>query len=294
MSKKVVCFGEVLWDLLPSGKEIGGAPLNVALRLNSLNISTTIISRVGNDEHGRKLVEYLESKGLNSLIQEDSIYNTGLVDVKINDSGNASYEIQYPAAWDHIEYENSAIKTVSSADVFIYGSLACRNEKSASTLFKLLKKAKYKVFDLNLRKPYYKVEILLKLMEEADLIKVNEEELNEICELLGERQLSIAENMKFLSRKTNTGHLCVTRGACGVILLHKDNFYHNTGHYIKVKDSIGAGDSFLAGYISNLIKGQEPNIALDYACAIGSIVATKKGANSEVTMEEVNTLMWHD
>ena len=289
----VVCFGEVLWDVLPTGEKIGGAPLNVALRLNSLNVDSTIISKVGNDQYGDRLIENLSENGQNHIIQRDKVYETGVVDVKIDQAGNASYTIKYPSAWDHIDYTQTLKKKVFNADYFIYGSLVNRNEASRTTLFKLIEVANYKVLDVNLRKPHYDMATLVDLMSYADFIKLNREELEEICNYLEEdKTTSVTEMLKLVSKHTQTDHICVTQGSCGVTLFYKGEFYHNTGFLIKVKDTVGAGDSFLAGYISQLIIGKRPNMALDFACALAGMVASKAGANSTVTQEEINDLLW--
>ena len=293
MPNNVVCFGEVLWDVLPTGEKIGGAPLNVALRLNSLKVDSTIISKVGNDQYGERLIEYLSENGQNHIIQRDKLYETGVVDVKIDQAGNASYTIKYPSAWDNIDYTQTLKKKVSNADYFIYGSLVNRNEASRNTLFKLLEVANYKVLDVNLRKPHYHMDTLIDLMSFADFIKLNREELEEVCNYINESEItSVTEMLKLVSKHTNTYHICVTQGACGVTLFHNGDFYHNTGFLVKVKDTVGAGDSFLAGYISQLIQGKRPNMALDFACALAGLVASKAGANSTVAQKEINDLLW--
>ena len=293
MSKNVVCFGEVLWDVLPTGAKIGGAPLNVALRLNSLGVDSTIISKVGNDQYGERLIEYLSENGQNHIIQKDAEFETGIVDVSIDDAGNASYNIKFPAAWDYIEYTQALKKKVSEANYFIYGSLVNRNEASKKTLFRLLENANYKVLDVNLRKPHYDMTTLVDLMSYADFIKLNREELEEVCNYLEEdKTTSVTEMLKLVSKHTQTDHICVTQGSCGVTLFYKGQFYHNTGFLVSVKDTVGAGDSFLAGYISQLIEGKRPNMALDFASALAGLVASKAGANSTVYQEEINDLLW--
>jgi fructokinase len=296
MSKNinVVCFGEVLWDKLPSGKKIGGAPLNVALRLNSFGYQTSMISRVGNDIDGKNILDFVLGSGIQGIIQIDKNLDTGIVNVEINEEGNANYHIKQPCAWDNIKYEKELVEVVKDTDAFIFGSLVCRSEESASTLFRLLDHATFKVLDVNLRKPYYSIKILLKLMEKADFIKLNEEELYEICNELGARGKSIAEKIKIISEKTATNHICVSRGAQGVVLYYKGEYLHNTGFRIRVKDTIGAGDSFLAAYVSEVLKNTSPSMALDFACAVGSLVASKEGANCQISGTEIKKLMWMD
>ena len=289
---KAVCFGEVLWDVFPSHKKIGGAPLNVALRMNSLGLATTIISRIGKDEDGDDIVSFLKDQKVSSdSIQVGEDYKTGVVNVMINEKGNASYDIMYPSSWDKIALTNEMIEKVSESDVFIFGSLICRDEVSRSTLFALLDKAKYKVMDANLRAPYYTTEVLIELMSKADFIKLNDEELKKISKELNSPYNSFEQNMKFIAEKTNTKQICVTKGEFGAVLYYNDKFYYNSGYFIKVVDTVGAGDSFLATLIVRLLKGKSPQKSLNYACAVGALVAGQEGANPKFSNTEIKKYM---
>jgi len=287
-----VCFGEVLWDVFPSHKKIGGAPLNVALRMKALGVDSNIISRVGSDEDGAEILSYINNQNVNSdSIQVGEDYKTGVVNVMINEKGNASYDILYPSSWDKITLTKEMIEKVSESDVFIFGSLICRDEISRSTLYALLDKAKYKVFDANLRAPYYTTEVLLELMSKADFIKLNDEELWEISRKLESPYNSFEQNIKFIAEKTNTKQVCVTKGAFGAVLYTNDKFYYNSGYFIKVVDTVGAGDSFLATLIVRLLKGKSPQKSLNYACAIGALVAGQEGANPKISDMEIRKYM---
>ena len=287
-----VCFGEVLWDVFPSHKKIGGAPLNVALRMKALGIESTIISRVGLDEDGNEILSFINNQNVNSdSIQVGEDYKTGVVNVMINEKGNASYDIMYPSSWDKITLTQEMIDKVSKSDVFIYGSLICRDEVSRSTLYALLDKAKYKVMDANLRAPYYTTEVLIELMSKADFIKLNDEELKKISKELSSPYNSFEQNMKFIAEKTNTKQICVTKGEFGAVLYHNDKFYYNSGYFIKVVDTVGAGDSFLATLIVRLLKGKSPQKSLNYACAVGALVAGQEGANPKFSNTEIKKYM---
>jgi len=284
----VTCFGEVLWDVFPTHKTIGGAPLNVALRIQSFDIPTNIISRIGNDDDGDKSLQYIKENNLDiSTIQIDEKHKTGCVNVTLDKNGSASYEIEYPVAWDKIELSYTILEAVKSSDAFIFGSLACRDATSKNTLLKLLPYAKFKVFDVNLRPPHYSIELLRTLMDSADFIKCNDEELNETCKALGSEQDSIKEQVYFLAASTNTSKICVTLGKEGAVLLFNDKYYKNSGYTIKVEDTVGAGDSFLATLISKLLQKIAPDEALNAACAIGALVAGKSGANPKLTTTEI-------
>ena len=287
-----VCFGEVLWDIFPTHKKIGGAPLNVALRMNTFGVETSMISRVGVDENGEDILSFLSSQEITTdLIQVTKEYKTGAVHVMINEKGNASYDILYPSAWDKIVETEIMDKVISEADVFVFGSLICRDEVSRSTLYDLLEKAKYKVLDANLRAPYYTKDVLNELMLKADFIKLNDEELYEISQQLESPYNSFEQNIKFIAEKTNTKQVCVTKGAFGAVLYYNDKFYYNSGYFIKVVDTVGAGDSFLASLIIRLLRGKSPQKALNYACAIGALVAGQEGANPKISEKAISDYM---
>ena len=241
---KFVCFGEVLWDVFPSHKKIGGAPLNVAIRLNSFGNDVFIVSKIGKDELGKLLVKFVNEKGLDDQnIQIDSNLKTGEVEVVLDEKGSASYSIMYPRAWDQIVMKDKLKHLVISSDVFIFGSLICRNNVSRDTLEKLLGHAKFKVFDVNLRAPFYNHEVLFGLMKKANFIKFNEEELSEICKYHESGYTTIEENIFYISKKTNTDHVCVTKGENGAVLYCANKFFYNDGFYNDFED-FGEDDDY--------------------------------------------------
>lgn len=293
MKIKAVCFGEVLWDIFPDKVRIGGAPLNVASRLSATGIETEIISRVGTDQTGKEILAYLKSNNVGTEnIETDANYPTGMVNVTLSRSGSATYEIAYPSAWDKIEISGSSRNSVSKADVFIFGSLVCRDKISRNSLSELLESANYKVFDINLRPPHYQKETLQNLMQKADFIKFNDEELFEISAMLGSPYNSLEQNLLFISEKTNTRSICVTKGSHGAVLLSEGKLYYNSGYQIKVKDTVGAGDSFLASLIAKLLTNEDPQKALDYSCAVGALVAGSEGANPKLEVKEIKKFMF--
>ncbi|CAM4294807.1 carbohydrate kinase [Zobellia roscoffensis] len=291
--KNIVCFGEVLWDVFPTHKKIGGAPLNVAARLQSLENRVSLISKVGNDRAGREIIEFLNRQGINTQsVKVDSTLKTGDVKVTLNDKGSASYIIESPRAWDHIELTPDAVDSTQTSDAFIYGSLAARNHTSKNTLHELLKLAKYKIFDVNLRAPHYTIHVLSELMDAADFIKFNDDEILEIAKALDFESESLEENIKFIAKYTNTTSICVTRGGNGAILYCNHLFYYNNGYSITVVDTVGAGDSFLASLINKILKGASPQNALDFSCAMGAIVASNQGANPKIEKATINQMMY--
>lgn len=292
-NKKVraVAYGEVLWDVFENKKMIGGAPLNVALRMKTLGCEVAMISCVGDDEDGAAILKYVKNLGLETDgIMQSEDFPTGLVNVILNDKGSATYEIKYPAAWDKIVLNDFANALVDHADVLIYGSLVCRDEVSRYSLEELLQKDVYKVFDVNLRKPHYSYKIIQKLMLSADFIKFNDDELLEISAFLKSPFSSLEENIYFMAENTAAKAICVTRGSHGALLLWKGQLYENQGYTIKVADTVGAGDSFLAALITSLLTEKNPQESIDFACAMGALVAQHTGANPVISNSEVEKL----
>ena len=282
------CFGEVLWDVFPDHEKIGGAPLNVGLRLKSFGENVAMISAVGEDHLGKQLITYLKENNLTpEFIQVSQEKQTGKVKVSLDSRGSASYEIKYPVAWDFIELNEENIDLVKQSKVFIYGSLICRNTVSKSTLIQLLDYANFKVFDVNLRAPFFSFELLKELMDKADFVKFNDDELDLIAKNLNSGHTSIEENMNFISKKFNVSHICVTRGGEGAVLLIDGQFYFNTGYPIVVKDTVGAGDSFLASLIYKITNNEKPQNALNFACAVGALVAGSEGANPKLSKTDI-------
>lgn len=289
---KIICFGEVLWDVFPTHKKIGGAPLNVALRLHSFKNEIAIISSVGDDANGKELKEYLKEQGVSTAyIQTNSKHETSKVVVTLDENGTASYSIKQPCAWDYIQLDEKLISLVNSADAFIFGSLVSRNKESEETLKKLLTVSKFSIFDVNLRPPHYQTDKLKTLMDKADFIKFNDDELFEINKSIGYENDSILKNIEHIAKVTNTSHICVTKGSEGAVLYYNKKIYRNKGYTVVVADTVGSGDSFLATLIDGLLKKENPQKAIDTACAIGALVAKNHGANPKITKEEITRLM---
>ncbi|UAM98599.1 carbohydrate kinase [Polaribacter litorisediminis] len=284
----IVCFGEVLWDVFPTHKKIGGAPLNVAIRLKSYHNKVAMVSAVGNDELGSLILKYLEETGIQSdQVQVLDNFTTGEVAVKLNAKGSASYDIIYPKAWDKIAGTSDVKSLVETSNAFVFGSLIARDEVSKTTLDQLLEVAKYKIFDVNLRPPFYSKELLIELMNKADFIKFNDEELYLVAEYLGSKYHNLEQNIHFILEKTNTKDICVTKGEHGAVLFYNNQLYYNSGYKIEVADTVGSGDSFLASLIYKLLSGVPPQESIDFSCAVGALVASKSGANPMISNEEI-------
>lgn len=284
---KIFCYGEVLWDVFPDKSLIGGAPLNCSLRLHSLGNKVDIISAIGNDSLGKKVASFINDKGLSTQFIQTNKYETGTVDINLDKNGNAAYKIKDLVSWDFIDLSNTMIEKIKESDAFIYGSLSSRNIQSKKTLFELLEKAPFKVFDLNLRPPFNDIETIKKLLDKADFIKCNQEEIIQTANQLGYFKNDLISNILFISKSTKTETICVTKGNKGAILYYKNNFFIHEGFTVKVIDTVGSGDSFLAMLVSELLKKNDPKQSLKKSCAIGAMVASESGANPEFNEEEI-------
>ena len=288
----ITCFGEVLWDVFPTHKKIGGAPLNVAARLQSFGNNVSMISRIGDDEKGTGILDFFKERGVDSSgVQVDSVLKTGKVKVVLDEEGSASYDIMFPRAWDKIEVNDVAKSIVSKCDAFVFGSLVTRDDVSRKTLYELLKLAEYKVFDVNLRPPYYSAEVLKYLMAQADFVKFNDDEIIEIAESFGFQSKLLEDIIQFVAKETKAKTICVTKGGSGAILFVDNIFYYNGGYKVEVVDTVGAGDSFLASIITQLLNKTAPQEALNFACAVGAIVASSEGANPEIKKETIEKMI---
>ena len=290
-NQQIVCFGEILWDVLPSGKQPGGAPFNVAVHLHQLGQSVDLISRIGNDDLGMELLGFIESKGLRTdYVQHSNTHLTGVVEANVDNSHEVTYRIVQPVAWDYIQYDATVENLVEKAEMFVFGSLAARQAATRETLYRLLEHAKFKVFDVNMRPPHYSKEAVKHLLEKANLVKLNHHELAEIMRWF-DQETDRPTAMQWLATFFDLQAVCVTCGADGALLWTNNQLYRAPGAPVEVKDTIGSGDSFLAALLKGWLAGQEPGALLRFACATGALVATHQGATPTFTETDVRELL---
>ena len=293
MNKSVICFGEVLWDILPTGQQPGGAPFNVAVHLHQLGQPVHLISRVGDDELGRELLAFIEAKGLATAhVQRGKTHLTGIVKANVDDANEVVYQIVQPVAWDYIHYDDALARLVAAADVLVYGSLAARQVDSREALYRLLPHAPFRVFDVNLRPPHYTKEITKYLLSKANLVKMNHHELEELMRWFGREPVADrAEAMQWLAARYHLQGVCVTCGADGALLWTGGQLYRAPGLPVAVRDTIGSGDAFLAALLTGWLAGDAPAAMLRFACAAGALVATHQGATPALTAADVAGLL---
>ncbi len=275
----IICFGEVLWDMLPTGAKPGGAPLNVAIHLNKQGLNPLLISKVGNDKDGEKLLDFLRNSGLNTnFIQIDNTYPTSQVLVHLDKNKNATYEICEPVAWDNIEITQEINDALKNTGLIIYGSLASRNKTTRETLLQMLKTSSAtRLVDINLRAPYNQREWIEELLRISDFAKLNDDELKIIAGWYG-IEGDNPKLTKWLADFYSCETVCVTRGENGAIIFSEGEVFEHNGFKVTVADTVGAGDSFLASLVSSLSKNIRIPEALEKACATGAFVASQNGA----------------
>ncbi|WP_187264422.1 carbohydrate kinase family protein [Pontibacter beigongshangensis] len=291
MTQHIICFGETLWDVLPTGKMPGGAPMNVAIHLSYNGFTPVVISRVGNDDLGKELLAYLREKSIpTDWIQQGETHLTGVVKANISDKNEVTYKIVEPVAWDYIQYDEQVAELVRQCDVFIFGSLAARSATTRETLLRYLPLARLKVFDVNLRPPHYNQELLKALLHQADIVKMNHQELEEIIgwfDVAGGEQ----QQMELVRKEFGLKLLIVTRGAAGAAVLDGTGYYEHPGYQVEVQDTIGSGDAFLATFLTNYLQRSSLPQALERACLLGAFVATRHGATPAYDPLEVEEKM---
>jgi len=269
-------FGEVLWDVFPSGKKMGGAPYNVAAHAQMNKIRSEMISCVGDDELGAEILSEVKKQGLSKeFISIHPAYPSGTVNIQIDDGGQPSYEISEPVAWDHIACTDDLIRLVKHADVFVFGTLASRNQTSRGTLIALLPHAKLKVLDLNIRQSFYTKKTIQELLGQTDILKINDDEYALLTELLNCREADLYQT---LSKDFNIDLIITTKGAEGAEAYAKGEVYHAPGIKVQVADTVGSGDAFLATFLVQYLNRQDINVCLKAACQRGAFVASKGGA----------------
>lgn len=274
----VVSIGETLGEILPGGEHIGGAPFNVAAHLARLGVRSRLISRIGADERGEVARRCAVRHGVDvSLLQVDPLLPTGTSRVQIAADGEARYEFLTPAAWDAIEATLEGMDAVASAALVVYGTLAQRDERSRSALRELVAAARYRVYDPNLREPHAYRDIALASLQQADLVKLNEEECHQFAHWIGcgagPESLHAALRQDFGVRM-----LCITLGARGALLFHGGHRYEQAIVPSTVVDTVGAGDAFLAMLCAEMLGNLVPDIALLRAARLASYVVSRPGA----------------
>ncbi len=283
--KKVVSIGEIVWDVLPSGKQLGGAPLNFAFFAKELGAESFAVSAVGNDPLGDETLEVASATGINlDYIQRNDL-PTSRVLVSLDAKGIPQYEIVEGVAWDAVECTDAGLALMKEASVICWGSLAQRNEKTRRSVMALLDSAPedcIKVFDINIRQRYYSLPVIEDSLRRADILKLNEDELPLVADMLG-----IAgedrEVISSLMERYSLRYLVYTHGADFSEVYASDGGYsHLATPKVEVADTVGAGDSFTAVFVISLLGGVPLKEAHERAVKVSAYVCTRHGAISSI------------
>jgi fructokinase len=281
-SYNVVGLGELLWDMFPKGKELGGAPANFAYMTSLLGDQGIVASRVGSDALGRTAGRRLERIGLRSkYLQVDTKHATGTVKVEVDPAGQPTFEIAESVAWDYFEFTPEWQKLASQTDAVCFGSLAQRSSQSRATIRAFLKevgRGTTRVFDVNFRQSFYSVETLVESMKLADIVKLNEDELQIAVKLLGHEFLDEERAARRIRETYNLQLVCVTRGAKGSLLVSANETSQHPGCRVSIADTVGSGDAFTAALVYHYLRRASLATLNEAANRMGAWVASQTGA----------------
>ena len=282
MKNYVVGMGEALWDVLPEGRKIGGAPANFAYHVSQFGLPGIVVSAVGDDPLGDEILENFDSKGLTHKVDKVP-YPTGTVQVELDRDGIPMYDIKENVAWDNIPFSPELEEIAKNTRAVCFGSLAQRNVVSRNTISKFLDSMPKNddsliVFDVNLRQGFYTKEILCDSMERCNILKINDEELVAVSRLFGYPGIDLQDKCWILLGKYNLKMLSLTCGVNGSYVFTPGKVSFQPTPKVEVADTVGAGDSFTAAFISSILKGESVEEAHSKAVRTSAFVCTQKGA----------------
>lgn len=286
MNNIIVGMGEALWDVLPEGKKIGGAPANFAYHVSQFGFDSRVVSAIGNDELGDEILQVFKEKNLQHQLQTVN-YPTGTVQVTLDDSGVPCYDIKEGVAWDNIPFTDELKRLALNARAVCFGSLAQRNEVSRATINRFLDTmpdgdGQLKIFDINLRQGFYTKEIIRDSCQRCNVLKINDEELVTISRLFGYPGIDLQDKCWILLAKYNLKMLILTCGTNGSYVFVPGVVSYQETPKVPVADTVGAGDSFTATFTAALLRGKSVPEAHKLAVEVSAYVCTQSGAMPEL------------
>jgi len=290
MQKTILSYGEILWDLLPEARILGGAPFNFAYRANALGERAVFVSRLGQDDLGHEACQQVRALGVSpEFLQWDPELPTGMVRVFFDANRNPDYDILPNVAYDRIDFTPALQQAVAAADCICFGTLIQRTESSRTTLAKLLACTEHslKFLDINLRKNCYTRETIGTSLEAADILKLNETEAGDLARILKLSGAGIPEWGAQLMDRWHLKHCLVTLAERGVFAVSDTEQIYLPGHQVDLVDSLGAGDAFSAGFVHRILHGDSLKSACEFGNWLGALVASKKGATAPIQPEEI-------
>ena len=295
MNDVIVGMGEVLWDMLPEGKKIGGAPANFAYHVSQYGFDGYVVSAVGDDKLGNEILESFNNRRLNYLIQRVP-YPTGTVQIELDEAGIPCYKIKENVAWDNIPFTVDLEKLAKKTRAVCFGSLAQRNTVSRETINRFLDvmsdaAGQYRVFDVNLRQGFYDKEILCNSMKRCNILKINDEELIAVSRMFEYPGIDLEDKCRALLSEYGLEILILTCGVNGSYVFTRENVSFVNTPKIEVADTVGAGDSFTATFISAILKGKSIREAHELAVEVSAYVCTQNGAMPELPISIKSRLL---
>lgn len=295
MKKKIVAFGEVVWDILPGGNILGGTPSNMVFRVNLFGEEGHLLSRVGDDKLGMQALNRLQELNIaTGNVQIDAEFPTGTVNVTFDDKHEPIFNVTPDVAFDHIEFSPEALKLARNAHCLFYGLLPQRFGLSKNTIRELIKESpgSLKMLDLKLFQHFFSANIVKQLLHSAHIVRIKEKEIGFLSEKLGLIPGEFSCFGEQLVKQYDIDLVLITRGPNGVFAYHKSGEeYYDPGYKIEVNDNIGSGMAFCAGFIHYYLNGKSIREALGFGNAAGALNATKVGATSYFTKDEVLQFM---
>lgn len=288
----IVGVGELLWDVFPGYKQLGGAPANFAYISNLLGDDGVVVSRLGTDALGAEVVDRLTALGLNtSYIQRDEQHPTGTAQVALGNDGQPCFKIIRSVAWDFLAWNNSLETLAGGADAVCFGSLAQREPQSRATIQRFVNATRrnaLRVFDVNLRQSFYSADLLTISAESSEILKLNHEEVPVVMTALNGPDLDQHAAASWLIDRLQLKLVCITRGREGSLLVTPKASHEHPGHRVKVIDTVGAGDAFTATLVHHYLRGSGLAEMNDAANRVGAWVASKPGATPAPDAEVVD------
>lgn len=289
MKNSVIGIGEALWDVLPEGKKLGGAPANFAYHVSQFGVESQVVSAIGDDSLGRDIIAQLDGKNLQHLV-ETVPYPTGTVQVTLDVNGIPQYEIKENVAWDNIPYTEKLEAAAKQCTAVCFGSLAQRNIVSRKTIHRFLEampneEGRYKIFDINLRQGFYDKETITESIKRCNILKINDEELITVSRLFGYPGIDLENKCWLLLGKYKLKMLILTCGVNGSYVFTPGEVSFMETPKVEVADTVGAGDSFTGTFVASILKGKSVRQAHELAVKVSAYVCTQQGAMPELPAE---------
>lgn len=280
--KIVVGMGELLFDVFPTGKKIGGAPVNFAYHVGQLGIESLAISAVGNDELGREIMDILQEKRINNIVPLVA-EPTGTVQVTLDEKGVPSYEICEGVAWDNIPCNKELVEVAKSCCAFCFGSLAQRAEQSRNAINLFLDSMDsgddaLRIFDINLRQAFYSREIIEESLKKSNVLKINDDEFRTVGNMLGYDGEDFERGSRLLMERYGLKMVILTCGEIGSHIFYEGGSSFLPTPKVEIADTVGAGDSFTAAFVASLLSGKSIEESHRKAVAVSAYVCTQSGA----------------